>query len=647
MTETHRPSAIDLYCGAGGLSLGLEQAGFDIALAVDKDPYHVATHRRNFPYSTVLCASTENVAGADLLSATGRREIDLICGGPPCQGVSPMGKRYSADPRNTLMDEFARLVFEISPKAVLMETVPGAQMGKATSVFDRFVSRLSEHYRLTLPVHTLNAADFGVPQRRERLFLIGIRNDLNVCPRYPDPVNVSSHPTVWDAIRDLPPLQGRDDLFDRDYANYETLPLFELHRYAQQARGAVRLETDLSYSRQPMDITGCSGCCRVRHRSDIEALYAATAPGAVVPAHNLPRLHPDGISPTLRAGTDSEHGSFNAPRPVHPVEPRCITVREAARLHGYPDWFRFYPRKWHAHRQIGNSVCPPVARAIGVVLCDQLDLGRTKPDVCLQLDENFTLPESSHTFQPRIRQIDEWPKVLQALMIHLDVNSHHNGNGPTFTVDDVRSAYTKSKARMPRTPPDRFLQDIARSRNRHWILAGVLARGLSIRVVRTGGVYGQFVPRDTPGTIDAKDFLAVSSVEISNATKLAPSEGVAADTTSPMDYLASERVSCELFGPGTLRLSRALPEVAGRRAYSMGTFEFAGEGIRGTSGVVVRAVGPDLPSLPAIARLVQRSEATNVVVMGMITTRHFVAIHLEQRTGEFRERKRGVFDVSN
>src|SRR5438105_15940824 len=102
-----RPIAIDFFAGAGGLSLGLEQAGFDVVLAVDRDGYHTATHERNFPYGVALCASVAELSASHVRAVLGTdREIDLIAGGPPCQGFSHMGFRDAADPRNTLVDQF-------------------------------------------------------------------------------------------------------------------------------------------------------------------------------------------------------------------------------------------------------------------------------------------------------------------------------------------------------------------------------------------------------------------------------------------------------------------------------------------------------------------------------------------------------------
>ena len=385
--RTSRPVAIDLFSGAGGLSLGLEQAGFDVILAVDRDPHHIATFGRNFPLTKTIRADIANLDGAKIRKVIGEIDVDLVCGGPPCQGFSDIGKRHSSDPRNMMMKHFVRLVAELKPKAFLMENVPGLQASKVKSVLDDAVRRLARSgYRITEPVRALDASRFGVPQRRERLFVVGTRTDFRTLVTYPTSSckHRPAHTSVWDSMRDLPSLSTRKDLFKGDLSAYRSIPNPRLHLYAAIARGQQADPCDLAYPRI-WDSTECSGCSRVRHRRDVVRLYAATAPGAMVPSHHLPRLDPKGLSPTLRAGTDSDHGSFNAPRPIHPYEPRCISVREAARLHGYPDWFRFFPAKWHAHRQIGNSVCPPVARALGFSIRRVLQLRAKRPTKALRL----------------------------------------------------------------------------------------------------------------------------------------------------------------------------------------------------------------------------------------------------------------------
>ena len=643
----NRPIAIDLYAGAGGLSLGLEQAGFDVILAVDRDPYHVATHHRNFPHGKSHRANAAELSGSDLLELAGRpKDISLICGGPPCQGFSTMGKRYTSDPRNTLVDHFTRLVVEVLPQAFLMENVPGLQSGATAQVFERTIRRLSEFYVVTTPVRTLNAADFGVPQRRARLFVIGIRKDLGVpAAIYPEGpcVEQAQRPTVWEALEDLPLLADRN-LLNEDSAEYRKVTQ-ELHSYVWTARGLRNDPCDLSYPRE-WDRSRVSGCRRVKHRAEVERLYAATAPGSIVPAHNLPRLLPDGLSPTLRAGTDSEHGSFNAPRPIHPFEPRCITVREAARLHGYPDWFEFYPVKWHAHRQIGNSVCPQIARALGTAIVCALDARPGRPAGVLMLRNEFPLASEAVEYHRRIPQMEEWPKVLNRLLDKAGVVGKGKVTRSSFTVDDVRQAYKAIGARMQRTPPDRFLQDIARSRNRRSIMACVLDQGLSILTVMDGDAYGQFVKKGTLGTLEEREFIAVSSEEILLATRVPPLPTVHITDTSLVWYLGTTEVFSALFPAGEITVTRTVSRPSQKRAQGVGTFVVRNGRRQLQSGVVVHGAGQKLPSLSKLAAIMKGMEMNAAVVMSALTQRHFLAVLVSRRSGRVLEERRGVFEVS-
>ena len=163
---TPRPVAIDLFCGAGGMSLGFEQAGFDVLLGVDRDGYHAATHERNFPYGRTLCQSVADLKVEDIYGAlSGRTEVDLICGGPPCQGFSNMGLRDELDVRNSLVGQFVRIVCEVKPKAFAMENVPGMMTGATRKILDDTIERFeAAGYRLTHPVKVLDASHSGVPQ---------------------------------------------------------------------------------------------------------------------------------------------------------------------------------------------------------------------------------------------------------------------------------------------------------------------------------------------------------------------------------------------------------------------------------------------------------------------------------------------------
>ena len=171
------------------MSVGFEQAGFDIALAVDRDGYHAATHERNFPYGTTLCRSISDLTLEQIHESLGGvREVDLVFGGPPCQGFSTMGQRDALDPRNTLVGQFVRIVREVRPKAFVMENVPGMLAGSTRAVLDDALAQFESFgYRITRPVRVLDASQFGVPQKRKRLIVLGIRSDCGSEIVYPGP----------------------------------------------------------------------------------------------------------------------------------------------------------------------------------------------------------------------------------------------------------------------------------------------------------------------------------------------------------------------------------------------------------------------------------------------------------------------------
>ena len=244
----HRPIAIDFFSGAGGMSLGFEQAGFDIELGVDCDGHHVATHERNFPYGKALCASVIDLDGDKIRSLIGRQEIDLVFGGPPCQGFSNMGLRDLKDPRNSLVDHYVRLVLELRPKAFVMENVPGLLAGATRSVLDKVIEVCEAGgYNIAQPVQILDAANFGVPQKRRRLFVIGVRKDVAEGISYPKGkcVGQPDRPTISEAISDLPTVEKYEELFIKNDIPYDKLPG---SAYSRIARG---VETDPSERRGP------------------------------------------------------------------------------------------------------------------------------------------------------------------------------------------------------------------------------------------------------------------------------------------------------------------------------------------------------------------------------------------------------------
>lgn len=373
-----RPLAVDLFAGAGGLSLGLEQAGYEIAASVEYDPIHAAVHEFNFSYGKTFALDVTGVSGAQIRSESeiGDREIHLVAGGPPCQGISMIGRRAIDDPRNALLKEFVRLVLELEPRYFLMENVAGLLVGAHRQLIDEVVEMFEADgdYRVVTPIRVLQAADYGVPQSRRRVILLGARKDVPM-PEYPAAThtprtikggvpasyNLPLGPSVIDAIGDLPNADLYEELLDNDRVS--GVQYGRASSYAAFLRGLKEDPSDYSHPR--LGVTDeLTSSARTVHTAKSIDRFTTVKPGTTEEISRFLRLHPEGICNTLRAGTASDRGAYTAPRPIHPVYPRVITVREAARLHGYPDWFRFHATKWNGFREIGNSVPALLGRAV-------------------------------------------------------------------------------------------------------------------------------------------------------------------------------------------------------------------------------------------------------------------------------------------
>ncbi|MGB7444041.1 MAG: DNA cytosine methyltransferase [Coleofasciculaceae cyanobacterium] len=422
-----RPIGVELFAGAGGLTLGFEQAGFDVLASVELDPIHCATHEFNFPFWSIICQNIANTTGEEIrqLSAIGNREIDVVFGGPPCQGFSMMGKHLLDDPRNSLVFHFIRLVAELQPKLFVMENVPGIARGKHKKTIKEVIRKFKKNgYDVLGKYQVLNAAQYGVPQERKRLFLLGCRKGLSL-PKYPQPIttplslngsrltNLSelpSCPRVWDAIRDLPEVEKYPELWTRDWVRAEYgVP----SDYGSQLHGLYSPQDNYSYERE-YDRQILTSSLLTKHNPQTTKRFEETLPGKIEKISRFLRLDPEGICNTLRAGTASNRGAFTSPRPIHPFTPRCITIREAARLHSYPDWFRFHVTKWHGFRQIGNSVPPFLAKAVAEEIIQVLGVIPAKPKERQKLGEEkllkFNMSQAAklynvdvHAIEPRKR----------------------------------------------------------------------------------------------------------------------------------------------------------------------------------------------------------------------------------------------------
>jgi DNA (cytosine-5)-methyltransferase 1 len=392
---TERPKGIDLFSGAGGFSLGFEQAGFDVVAAAELDPIHAATHEFNFPQCVSIARSVVGLSAEEIRLRAGlgaRETIHVVFGGAPCQGFSLIGHRALDDPRNSLVREFVRIVAELRSSYFVFENVKGLTLGSQRIFLEELIHEFEDKgYTVRLPWRVLNARNYGVPQDRARLILIGARKG-RALPRYPEPTSFRSGegsttlfgrgPTCRDALDDLPDAEQFQELRERDWVRVSNWT-------AQSAYArAMHCETKNAWHygyRREWDPSVLTSSMLTEHTPISRRRFTETQPGDTEPISRFFKLPSDGISNTLRAGTDSARGAFTSPRPIHYARPRCITVREMARLHGFPDWFRFHETKWHGARQIGNAVPPPLARAIAGSLIEAIGAQPSRPTGVLAL----------------------------------------------------------------------------------------------------------------------------------------------------------------------------------------------------------------------------------------------------------------------
>ena len=369
------PTVIDLFAGAGGLSLGAARAGFRLAGAVELDPFAFHTHSRNFPNAVHLNTSVASLSGAELLLACGLRqgELDGLIGGPPCQGFSSMGRREIADERNDLFGHFFRLVAEIQPAFYVAENVPGILDPRYDSIRNAALQKLPASY-ISLPPIEVKADRYGAPTTRTRIFFIGFkpsRFKRDLLPTDFSPRQDVVEIFVKQALAGLP--ERIDCRWQTEEAGWRKAQKYFDGEFHEKINSYLPLNIgELESVERFFSKDEVSGCQGTRHSEEVKARYKALKHGEVDKISKSVRLRPDGFCPTLRAGTGKDKGSYQAVRPIHPSRARVITPREAARLQGFPDWFIFHSTKWHSFRQIGNSVSPIVAEYMLDKVCAQL-----------------------------------------------------------------------------------------------------------------------------------------------------------------------------------------------------------------------------------------------------------------------------------
>jgi DNA (cytosine-5)-methyltransferase 1 len=356
---------INLFSGAGGFSLGAKRAGFDIAGSVEIDPQAISVYKRNFPNSPLWAKDISTISATEILKTFELQvgEIDGIIGGPPCQGFSHMGQNNSEDPRNKLFIHFFEIVNDAVPKFFLAENVPGILSPKNDKFIKQAQSKLEDKYEILEPMK-LVAKEFGVPTTRERVFFFGyLKDQINSVESAEFEAANAKFVCVKDALKGLP--QEIDPLWLREEDGWRTIEKVVKGDFGSKLYGQIPAGVgDPAAIIRLNEKSEASGCLGTRHSEEIIDRYSKIEQGKTDPVSKSRRLKPNEFCPTLRAGTGSDKGSYQAVRPLHPMENRVITPREAARLQGFPDWFQFHPTKWHSFRQIGNSVSPILAEHI-------------------------------------------------------------------------------------------------------------------------------------------------------------------------------------------------------------------------------------------------------------------------------------------
>lgn len=338
-------ACVDLFCGCGGLSLGASAAGFVPRVAVDVDSILSSSYHRNHQHGKVVVADLFELEPGILRDLLGGAPVGVF-GGPPCQGFSSIGRQIPNDPRNDLILRFFQFVSELRPAFFVMENVPGLLIERNRPLLEAGLSKLPSEFAVLEP-KIVDASKFGAATKRRRVFVVGA--DTSKVPAFPqsllDPPEGEEN-TVRDVIGELPSPGKEDRLRVSPDPFGERLD-------------EIFSPIDPNYREQ-----GVTGFQDTTHRADIINRFSAVPQGGKDSKSRYPRLSWDKPAPTLRAGTGSDRGSFQAARPIHPDEPRVISVREAARIQGFPDWYEFHQTKWHSHRMIGNSVSPIVSEVI-------------------------------------------------------------------------------------------------------------------------------------------------------------------------------------------------------------------------------------------------------------------------------------------
>ena len=360
--------SMDLFSGCGGMTLGFSMVGVYSIFATDIDENCEKTFKFNFPNTPFLRKDITEITKPEVDVIIGDNKPDIIIGGPPCQGFSLANKnrnKVSDDPRNKLFYGFVKFIDWYSPKCFVMENVKGLlsmQKGEVLSTILDAFRNASIGYDVDYKI--LKAVDYGVPQTRERVIIIGYRKDLNIKPTFPEP-NTKTPVTVAEAIMDLPPLKSGEDWNDKPYTNP---PSGWFQEYVRRYSEVVYNHAAMRHSKRLVE--RFSHINQGENLGDVAPEFGAVKRGnpseksSVVFKQNNQRLIAHHPAPTIAASFQSNF--------IHPYQNRNLTAREGARLQSFPDWFVFkgmrtkmsWEKGLSQYQQIGNAVPVLLAQAV-------------------------------------------------------------------------------------------------------------------------------------------------------------------------------------------------------------------------------------------------------------------------------------------
>lgn len=366
-------TAIDLFCGAGGLSEGFRQSGFHILAGNDFDEFAGRTFATTHSEAAFIPGPIQDISAKDLLDAAGLKagELDCLIGGPPCQAFSVYNhQRGMHDERSVLFKEYLRIVKGLKPKWIVMENVTGILSisdGDPVQAIKDGLADLGYH----VETKVLKAEEYGVPQERRRVFFIGNRMGLPI--RWPEPDHgpgLKPFVTVWDAIGDLPRIKNGEDAGETGYVSEPKSDYQKMLR-----KGSRKVENHSAPRLAPVNLQ------RMKHIPEGGSWRD-------IPVNLLPdgmkkakrsdhtkrygRLRKKGLSSTILTKCDIHWGAY-----IHPAQDRSITVREAARLQSFPDWFKFEGPRTEQYVQVGNAVPPLLGRKVAEAIISVMSLKKS------------------------------------------------------------------------------------------------------------------------------------------------------------------------------------------------------------------------------------------------------------------------------